>query len=168
MIGIKGPCTTYALRREFMDSPSQYWSASSGAVYPLVLRLKKRGLIRVARKTRDDREGSLYVMTPVGSRALIKWLGTLDAPAAISVPPDPLRNRIAFFGLLDPETRGTYLSSAVRELTACVERVQAHTEREKTAGKIFDYLVSAGAQRTIESRLAWLLEVVRVLEHPTS
>jgi DNA-binding PadR family transcriptional regulator len=167
MIGIKGPCTTYALRREFMDSPSQYWSASSGAVYPLVLRLKKRGLIRVERKTRDDREGSLYVMTPAGSRALIKWLGTLDAPAVISVPPDPLRNRIAFFGLLAPETRREYLTKSIRELTSCVERVQAHTAREKTAGKTFDHLVSAGAQRMIESRLAWLLEVVRVLEHPT-
>jgi DNA-binding PadR family transcriptional regulator len=61
MIGVKGPCTPYALRREFLDSPSQYWSASSGAVYPLVLRLEERGLIRLKGKTADGREGNLYV-----------------------------------------------------------------------------------------------------------
>jgi DNA-binding PadR family transcriptional regulator len=163
MIGIKGPCTPYALRREFLDSPSQYWSASSGAVYPLVIRLKKRGLIRVKGTTGDDREGSLYVLTAAGSRALGDWLARLDAPASIGVPPDPLRSRVAFFSLLAPETRQKFVDNAIRELTISIERVRAHTEREKARGKTFEALVSAGAQRMVESRLAWLTDVAHVL-----
>jgi|SRR5580692_2374866 DNA-binding PadR family transcriptional regulator len=164
MIGIRGPCTTYALRREFMDSPSQYWSASSGAVYPLVLRLRKRGLIRVKGTTGDDREGSLYVLTAAGSRALVDWLSRLDAPSSISVPPDPMRNRIAFFALLDPETRKKFVAHATRELQASIERIRAHTQREKAQGNVFEYLVSGGALRMVESRLEWLLDVARVLD----
>jgi DNA-binding PadR family transcriptional regulator len=152
------------VRREFLDSPSQYWSASSGAVYPLVLRLKKRGLIRVRGTTGDDREGSLYVLTAAGSRALVDWLGRLDAPTSIGVPPDPLRNRVAFFSLLDRATRTQFVSNAIRELETAIQRVHAHTEREKAQRKTFEYLVSDGALRMVQSRLEWLANVARALD----
>ena len=163
MIGVKGPCTPYALRREFMESPSQYWSASSGAVYPLVQRLKKRGLIRVKGTTGDGREGSLYVLTTLGSKALINWLCSLNAPASISVPPDPLRNRISFFALLDPVKQQRILASAVNEMKSYLARVRGYTERQKARKHTGEYLVSDGAQRMVEARLEWLEFIVRVL-----
>jgi DNA-binding PadR family transcriptional regulator len=164
MIGLKGPCTTYAVRREFMDSPSQYWTASSGAVYPLVLRLKKRGLIHARRKTGDRRGGALYVITALGSQALVAWLRGLGSPSSISVPPDPLRTRISFFGLLDPETQQTLLARAVNELKSHLAQVRAHSQRENAHHRTIEHLVSAGAEQILESRLEWLLNVVRVLK----
>jgi DNA-binding PadR family transcriptional regulator len=163
MIEVKGPCTPYALRREFMDSPSHYWSASSGAVYPLVLRLEKRGLIRVKGTTDDGREGKLFVLTASGSTALKNWLSTLDAPASISVPPDPLRNRIAFFGVLDPKERRRRVDSAIKAMQIHLERVLERLEREKAEHLVSEQLVSDGARRMLESRLEWLWEVARSL-----
>jgi DNA-binding PadR family transcriptional regulator len=166
MVGTKEPCTPYAIRREFQKSPSQYWRASSGSVYPLILRLKRRRLIRVKGRTRDGRGGSLFGLTPAGQRVLRHWLGTLDAPATISVPPDPLRNRIAFFAMLDSKTQRKYLVRAVDGMRAYLARVRAYTEREKRAeqSRTNEYLVSEGAQRMLETRLEWMLEVIRVLE----
>jgi DNA-binding PadR family transcriptional regulator len=166
MIGLKGPCTIYSLRREFMRSPSQYWSASSGAVYPLVLRLKKRGLVRVTSKTRDGRKGSLYALTDAGSKALAEWIGGLDSAASISVPPDPLRNRIAFFGLLGLRDQRTLLARAIAQAKAYLVQVKAYTACEHASGGTFEYLVSAGAQKMLESRLEWLQSLSRALGGP--
>jgi len=164
MVGTKEPCTPYAIRREFQDSPSQYWSASSGSVYPLILRLQRRGLIGVKGKTRDGRGGTLYGLTPAGQRVFREWLGTLDAPNTISVPPDPLRNRIAFFSMLDPKMQKKYLASAVKGLRTYLTEVRAYTANEQVQGHTSEHLVREGATRMLECRLDWLLEVVRILE----
>jgi DNA-binding PadR family transcriptional regulator len=161
MIGVKGPCTPYAVRREFMDSPSQYWSASSGAVYPLVLRLEERGLVRVKGTTDDGREGKLFVLTAAGMNALKGWLSTLDAPESISVPPDPLRNRISFFELLDPKERKRLIASAINEMQIHLGRVQERLERQKAEHRAEEQIVSDGARRMLEARLEWLAEVAR-------
>jgi DNA-binding PadR family transcriptional regulator len=166
MIGVKGPCTPYALRREFMNSPSQYWSASSGAIYPLVLRLERRGLVHVQGKTGDGRAGSLYVLTAPGLRAVREWLATLNAPTSISVPPDPLRNRIAFFELLDPRKQQQLVGSAVREMQAHVARARSYTLQQRAQQHASEQLVSEGAERMLEARLVWLREVARVLRSP--
>jgi DNA-binding PadR family transcriptional regulator len=148
-----------------MDSPSQYWSASSGATYPLVLRLRKRGLIRVNGKTGDGREGNLYVLTTAGLQALVGWLGTLDAPASVSVPPDPLRSRIAFFELLDRQKQRDVLASAIKAMKCHLEQVRAYTKRQQAEGHSFEQLISDGARRVVETRLEWLLEIQRILGH---
>lgn len=115
-------------------------------------------------KTGDGRAGSLYGLTPAGQRALQDWLGTLDEPTTISVPPDPLRNRIAFFASLDPESRRTQLAAAAAGLRAEITRVSEHTERLKAEHRTFEYLVSIGALRALETRLEWILEVNHLLE----
>ena len=161
MIAVKGPCTPYAVRREFLGSPSQYWSASSGAIYPLIRRLARRGLIHVREKTEDSRRGNLYVLTAAGSRTLKNWLATLDSPAAISVPPDPVRNRIAFFAVLDPARRKALLARAVRKMSSHLSRVQAYTERVKANKDTGEYWIRVGAQRMLEARLQWLQDVAR-------
>src|SRR5215470_17811250 len=63
MIALRGPCTPYAVRREFQESPSQYWSASAGAVYPLVVRMLRRRLVHAQRKPEEGRGAILYSLT---------------------------------------------------------------------------------------------------------
>lgn len=160
-IGTNEPCTPYSVRREFQVSPSRYWSASAGAIYPLMRRLERRGLIRVRRTTGDGRRGQLFALTPAGRRQLERWVGTLDEPGAVSAPPDPLRSRFLFFATLDPAERRTLLDNAAKELRSDLERVREWTRRRKAEGRTFDYLVSLGAERMQEARLAWILELMR-------
>ncbi len=163
MIDSKGPCTPYALRREFMDSPSQYWSASSGAVYPLVVRLARRGFIRVKSKTDDKREGNRYVLTAAGLRALKTWVDELSSVPCVSVPPDPLRNRVAFLELLEPKDRPALVQDALENLRNHLNHVTSYTAMTKREQSTCEYLVSLGAQRMLEARLGWLEEVAVTL-----
>jgi DNA-binding PadR family transcriptional regulator len=168
MIGNKGPCTPYALRREFMDSPSQYWSASSGAAYPLVLRLARRGLIRIKSRTDDGREGNLYVLTAAGTRALRAWVNELASEPCISVPPDPLRNRLAFFDLLDKNSRSELLQDTIAKLKNYLEQVETYTRDAQKHQAASEYLISLGALRMVQARLEWLREVQCELVGPVS
>jgi len=161
-IAVKGPCTPYAVRREFLASATQYWSASSGAIYPLIRRLAGRGLIHVRKKNDDGRHGSLCMLTAAGSRTLNNWLATLDSPAAISLPPDPVRTRIGFFAILDPARRKALLACAVRKMSFYLSQFKAYTEQAKANKDKGEYLARVGAQRMLEARLQWLLEVARV------
>jgi DNA-binding PadR family transcriptional regulator len=42
-VATRGTATSYAVAQTFSQSPSEYWSGSAGAVYPLVKRLTATG-----------------------------------------------------------------------------------------------------------------------------
>ena len=52
----QGPCTAYAIRREFQTSDSPRWSGSAGATYPLLRRLEKLELIKSTENRRGKRK----------------------------------------------------------------------------------------------------------------
>jgi DNA-binding PadR family transcriptional regulator len=162
-IAVRGPCTPYAIRREFQKSPSQHWSASAGAVYPLVLRLRHRGLLRIAQQSRDGRNGRLYALTAVGRRALREWIRPPFSSFTISVPPDPLRTRLGFFSVLTPGERRMFVTQARTQTKAHLLEVKRYTKRMESGGEVFEHLVSRGAQRMVEARLMWLAELRRAI-----
>src|ERR1043166_5626247 len=94
LIGIKGPCTPYVVRKDFQKSASLFWSGSAGTIYPLIERLARHKLIKHASTKDDKRGGNLYVLTRAGEKALKDWLYQPDSAIVIGIPPDPLRNRI--------------------------------------------------------------------------
>src|SRR5262249_54368955 len=112
VIRAKGPCTPYAVRREFQKSLTPYWSGRAGALYPLVARLMRRRLLRAVRATGDGRGGTLYTLTAAGDRALRQWLAPPLSPLILGAPPDPIRTRVGFLGLLSPEERHAFLTDA--------------------------------------------------------
>jgi hypothetical protein len=59
----RGPCTTYSIRKELLQSPSSHWSASAGAIYPLLARFEERGLVRSRKAMHKNREGWRYSLT---------------------------------------------------------------------------------------------------------
>lgn len=153
-----GSATPYAVRRELRESPSSHWSASAGAVYPLVRRLEGARLIAADKAPLDSRGGRSYSLTPAGKRALRAWLVS-GGPAGL--PPDPLRTRVAFLGMLAP-----------REARAFVTAALDHVRREQAAltsfaaasrGNCLDYFVARGAVLALRARAAWLREVQRAL-----
>jgi DNA-binding PadR family transcriptional regulator len=163
LIATKGPCTPYAVRKEFLESPSPFWSGSAGAIYPLFARLARRGLVRVCRGTGDGRAGKLYVLTPVGRRVLYRWLREPLSSVAIGIPPDPLRNRVQFIGVLGDHEGRELLSDAVAKLDAHLHELVTCANQKKAEGKILEHIVNQGACHLTRARLDWLRETIDFL-----
>ena len=162
-IRLKGPCTPYAVRREFRSSLTPYWSGSAGAIYPLIRRLEGQGLIRSADGTTGRRRSKRYSLTPGGREALRRWLGPPLADRTLGVPPDPLRTRMRFLGALPPKRKMSFLTQAQRWLPAHLAQVEKESERYRRAGALHAHLMALGAVRVLRARLKWIREVVAEL-----
>ena len=92
VISTEGGCTAYRVKRAFEQSPSAFWSGSAGAVYPMVARLVRRGLLAESAKPLDGRGKRTVRITKAGRRALNAWFGDLDRATAPGF--DPLRTRL--------------------------------------------------------------------------
>jgi DNA-binding PadR family transcriptional regulator len=158
-----GPCTAYAIRKEFLSSASPYWSGSAGAIYPLIGRLEGRRLIGAADGSAGRRRGTRYSLTPGGRAALRRWLGPPLDDATLGIPPDPLRTRMRFLGALPPARKLSLLSEAERRVRAHLARVEEQCERYRRAGEPHAYLMARGAVRMQRARLDWIREVVEEL-----
>jgi DNA-binding PadR family transcriptional regulator len=156
-IRLKGPCTPYAVRREFRASLTPYWSGSAGAIYPVVARLARRRLVRATPATGDGRGGVLYAVTAAGDRALRRWLGPPFSPLTAGTPPDPLRTRFGFLAVLSPAERRAFLAEAADALAGQLAGLAAAAG---AAGRTpFERLALRGSFLAMEARLAWVREV---------
>jgi DNA-binding PadR family transcriptional regulator len=114
-IAKRSVATSYVVARAFANSPSEYWSGSAGAVYPLTKRLAARGMLTVMADADGKRARLDYRLTEAGQVALTDWL--LDAKRASGMGFDPLRTRLAHLELVDAARRQEFLAE-VRELSA--------------------------------------------------
>jgi DNA-binding PadR family transcriptional regulator len=119
-IAARGPTTSYAVAQSFERSPSEYWSGSAGAVYPLVKRLAARGLLEASAASAGRRERLDYRITDAGRAALEAWL--LDAKRASGMGFDPLRTRLMHLHLVPPERRAAFLEEVRALSRAFAER----------------------------------------------
>jgi DNA-binding PadR family transcriptional regulator len=112
VIGLEEPVSAYAIGAVFINSPNPQWSGSAGAIYPLVERLQRSGLIRPTKHVVGRRHSKVFSLTRAGRKAFEAWLGPPVADFVGGVPPDPLRTRVRFLELLPPKKRATFLRSA--------------------------------------------------------
>lgn len=105
----RGTATSYAIAQTFARSPSEFWSGSAGAVYPLVKRLAARGLLEASPGAAGQRQRLDYHITAAGRAALEEWL--LDADRAAGMGFDPLRTRLGHLHLVTPAQRRAFLKS---------------------------------------------------------
>jgi DNA-binding PadR family transcriptional regulator len=155
VVWARQPCTPYRVRREFLDSPSPYWSGSAGAIYPLMARLETAGLLQSVAHATGERGSRLYRLSTVGRRALERWVGPPLPRVVTGVPPDPLRMRIASMGVL-PLARQRAL---LKEIEARVREHLAVSIRDyksgRSVGGLFDWM-ALGAIAMQRTRLAWI------------
>jgi DNA-binding PadR family transcriptional regulator len=111
-----GTCTAYAVRDGFRTSPSEFWSGSAGAVYPLIARLEKRGFLAAKADRKDGRMRRYLSATPAGEAALAAWL--VDAERAAGLGFDPLRIRLFFADLIPPQKMQPFLADVETHLRA--------------------------------------------------
>ena len=162
LIWSNGPSTPYALRQVFLKSPSPQWSGSAGAIYPLVKRLERGKLIRSAGHSTGRREGKLFTLTAAGSRAVENWLEPSVPDWVAGVPPDPLRTRIRFLGLMPVEQQKELLAVAQQSVEwHLVEMLSDYKKRRAMGG--FEYWMARGAVMAMRARRAWLREMVAAL-----
>jgi DNA-binding PadR family transcriptional regulator len=162
MVWANQPCTAYFIRRVFLDSPSPYWSGSAGAIYPLVERLERHGLIRSEERMTGRRRSRHYVLTNAGRKGLNGWLKLLP-DLVVGVPPDPLRTRVEFLAALPKRQRDVFLADAKKKVEAHLSEVEKHAERERMSGNRYAYLAARGTLKVLRARLDWLGEISHVL-----
>jgi len=162
-IWTRGPCTAYAARQAFKQSPSPFWSGSAGAIYPLIGRLEKRGLLSSRRQEGDARGGRLYALTARGVEALREWLAPPLPGWAAGVPVDPLRTRLLFLGALDAPARAAFVAEARAALEIHIAAVRNDCRAAKAERGLFHYLGARGALAMLLARRRWLREVSKAL-----
>ncbi|WDI32209.1 helix-turn-helix transcriptional regulator [Hyphococcus flavus] len=109
-----GPCTTYAIKEVFRTSPSEYWSGSAGAVYPLMNRLEARKYIKSKADKSDGRARREFTITKAGEKALMAWL--TDSDRATGLGFDPLRTRLFFADLLTDKAYEKFHSEVMEKM----------------------------------------------------
>lgn len=153
-----GPCSPYDVRRRMQESPSTQWSASAGAIYPLLRRLERSGLVKSQAKRTGKRQRREYKITPRGAAALRAWVGPPLSEQAVTVAHDPLRSRARFLDLLPKDERLAWIEAARRALDEVERRVRAWDEQfaDDPAAPV----LTASGELDVRSRREW----VEVLE----
>jgi DNA-binding PadR family transcriptional regulator len=132
------------------------------SIYPLVERLERRKLIRSAARSTGRRESKLFTLTAAGSRAIEDWLEPNVPDWVAGVPPDPLRTRIRFLGVLPLEKQKELLRVAQQSVDWHLgEMLRDYKERRAKGG--FEYWMARGALMAMRARRAWLREMVMAL-----
>jgi len=149
-----GPCSPYEVRRQMRASPSSQWSASAGAMYPLIRRLESLGLVRSKARRTGKRERREYELTARGLVALRTWVGPPLAPEAVTVAHDPLRSRARFLGVLGPTERTAWVAAARGALDE-VERRIREWDAAFGAGPGAAAMTASG-ELDVRSRREWL------------
>lgn len=81
---VRRPRSGYELKRFFASSPATVYEPSSGALYPALRRLERRGLLRSALAVSAGRRAHRrYLPTPAGRDAHRRWLRSPVDPATV-------------------------------------------------------------------------------------
>jgi len=153
----RGPLTAYSVRREFETSRSSHWSGSSGAIYPLLKRLKKRGYLTSDPVSTDKRKGRLYRLTEEGLQALLEWLQSPVEEEEAQLTYDRIRLRVAFLRALAPAERARMLDGAERRLDEVLTNMRR--DLDGNTEEPLEQLSTLGGVRVLEARLAWVREI---------
>ncbi|HSC32694.1 MAG TPA: PadR family transcriptional regulator [Gemmatimonadaceae bacterium] len=159
------PCSTYRVRSEFARSTTTAWSASAGAIYPVIERLVRAGYVRIRRRSTDSRGRRDLALTRRGARAVQDWIMQLEPSIARSTP-DPIRSRVCFLDQLASDgDRQEFLTLAEQLTGLMISDLRA---QERSTGDMteIDRLVVIGSRLQLEARLAWLGIVRRRLGLP--
>jgi DNA-binding PadR family transcriptional regulator len=162
LISARQPVTPYQVRTVFLRSPSPHWSGSAGAIYPLMRRLEKAGLLSSLKARTGSRPCRRYRVTAGGRRALRRWIGPPIHDMVVGVPADPLRMRVACSSLLPPRDRRAFLRITVARMRQQLTVAERGLSAEETGGFHFQ-LMARGAVAMMRARLEWIEEVSRVL-----
>jgi DNA-binding PadR family transcriptional regulator len=159
----RGPASPYDIRRHMQESPSTQWSASAGAIYPLIARLHKEGLLKARDTATGKRRRRDYSITPRGLATLKAWIGPPLAEEAITVAYDPLRSRARFLAALTPAQRREWCEAALESLRQVEARVREWQQKFGGDDQLATVITRSG-ELDLEARGRWLRDLERALQ----
>jgi DNA-binding PadR family transcriptional regulator len=166
VVWLRGPCTAYVVRREFLESGSAHWSGSAGAIYPLLARLETHGLIKAKESEWGRGSKKEFSITRRGLSALRRWIGP-PLPQWTAAPTfDPVRTRLSFLGALTPEQRRDFVATAQENLDRELSRIRETVAAFNIAQDPYEYLSTLGTMHELEGRRRWLEDVERLVASP--
>ncbi len=159
LISKEGPCTAYSIRKQFEESLTSTWHASTGSIYPLIRRMTERGLLAQHDVESDGRGSKELETTAAGRKAAQAWMK--DVPDWIGEPAaDPIRTRLNFISILVPGDRASVIRRMMAATQASLSRVETSRDQLSAEGRAGDALAVAGAGHMLRARLNWLEDVL--------
>jgi len=145
------PATAYQVSKIYADSPVSNFGTRKGKIYPLIHRLKERGLIRSAPVRGDGRGSEELSSTDRGREAVRQWV--LEIRERHLLLEDPLRTKVQSFGLLDRVEQLAWIGTAKGALRAKLAEVENYGADVDVPYKdqVHDNAVSS-----LKMRLDWL------------
>jgi DNA-binding PadR family transcriptional regulator len=156
-----GPCTAYAVRKEFAASHTPRWSASAGSIYPVLRRLVERRLVRPTAEDWGPRSRTRFALTARGLAALRRWVAPPFDAALAGPPYDPLRTRSCFLDARSPAQRIQFVHEAVRATRAALAAL-----RDANPDSTFERLARRGSVLALAARLRGLDELAAAVGCP--
>jgi DNA-binding PadR family transcriptional regulator len=153
-----GPIAAYGVRRQMQDSPSRQWSASTGAIYPVLRRLEEQGLVVGQELHQGKRRRREYLIAEKGLAVLRAWIGPPMGEDVVTVTFDPLRTRARFLAALAPGARLAWVEEGLRTLNLVEAAIRAWGERHDQ-GDAFLAATTRNALLETAARRRWLEEV---------
>lgn len=149
------PITAYQIASVYDRSPVTNYNTSKGKIYPMVRRLKSRGLLQAETVEQDARRTERLSATAAGREAVRHWTKEILPPFALLE--DPLRTRLQSFDLLTREERLEWCASAKAMLAEKLEQLEQYRQ---TVDVPFHGLVHDGAMSALRARIDWLDRVL--------
>lgn len=154
-IAVDQPVSAYDVMKAIARSPVSSLSGSTGAIYPIVKRLRERGLIETAPVKDSPRRAEALSCTNAGRMVAARWVGSVSDCDLL--PHDPLRSKILFFDLLGKHEQMRFLLEANRALDAKIDEIEEYTRANEG---MHLGLANEGAVASVKARRRWLQEVM--------
>lgn len=157
------PATAYQIRKIYADSPVSSYGTSKGKIYPLIKRLKERGLIQSQPVASDSRGTEWLICTAKGRQALRLWMKTLR-PSHLLLE-DPLRTMLQSLDLLRRSEKLKWVESMQSALRDKLKELESYRE---TVFVPYKDLLHDNATTALRVRSEWLDRVRQAIleDHP--
>ena len=155
MIARFQPTTVYQVRKLLNDSPTTSFSTSPGKMYPIIERLRARGLIEATRVAGDGRNTERFTVTPDGRAAVKAWVKAIR-PVYL-LPEDPLRTHAGFADMLGKAERAKWRVDLLAALQAKLVEIErfAASRPQKDLAHAHDHALSV-----TRTRIAWVERMI--------
>ena len=164
------PASGYDLKRRFATSPMGVYQPSSGALYPALDRLQRRGLLRseTSRPAAGGRPRRVYRLTPDGHEAHLGWLREPVRPATVA---QDLGMHLLRFVLMADELPAEvlgFLASLRAALAGFVATLEQASAGPDVAANVAARLAVEHGRAVYRASLAWTEQAISTLGERTA
>ncbi|MGZ8998440.1 MAG: hypothetical protein ACXW2T_06245 [Allosphingosinicella sp.] len=145
------PITAYQLLLIYGQSPVSSFNSSKGAIYPIIKRLKSRGLLKAERVAGDKRGTEALSCTEAGIAALKDWVRNVHSGHTLLA--DPLRSRVQFLDLLSRDQQIEWVVDSKRLVEEKREELTAYSNSVQFP---FHEIVHSAAEGSLDIKSRWL------------